>query len=224
MPRQMLFLRVGVDRGCGGTLAPRFEDGSFEYVPIPESKAVALHRGVTYNEIPARSGGTLQQWVRQDGFAHYDPEFESFTYGEPNNPKRLQLLRLQPGDFLVFYAGFQGAGISAGTCFVIGYFCVKTVHEVRHVETWPPACLAHLHRNAHFRRLNPESTLVVVEGSQSRSRLLEKLKPLSNANQMVLPDVEYKIGFGGSVKRAIGRWVPMTHFDVAEAWLLESEL
>ncbi|WP_167355466.1 Nmad3 family putative nucleotide modification protein [Cupriavidus alkaliphilus] len=219
----MLFLRVGVDRGCGGCLAPQFEDGSFEYVPIPESKAVSLNRGVSYSEIPARSGGTLLRWVRQDGLAHYDPEFESFTYGEPNNPKRLQLLRLQPGDYLVFYAGFHGATISAGTCFVIGYFCVKMVHEVRHEDTWPPAHLVHLHRNAHFRRSSPESSLVVVEGDQSRSRLLGKLKPLSDPNQMVLPDVEDKIGFGGSVKRAIGRWVPRTHYGSAEAWLLMNE-
>jgi len=201
-------------------LAPGFEDGSFEYVPIPESKAVSMNRGVTYGGIPARSGGTLQRWVKKDGLAHYDPEFESFTYGEPNNPKRSQLLRLQSGDYLVFYAGFQGSAISAGTCFVIGYFCVETVHEVRHEGAWPPTYLTHLHRNAHFRRSTPEPSLVVVEGQQSRSRLLGKLKPFSDASQMVLPDVEDRIGFGGSVKRAIGRWVPMTHYDAAEAWLL----
>lgn len=225
MPRQMLFLRVGIDRGCGGQLSPRFEDGSFEYVPIPEFKAVASNRGVTYNDIPAKSGGTLLQWVRQNGLAHYDPEFESFTYGEPNNPKRSQLLRLRQGDFLVFYAGFQGPGIAAGTCFVIGYFCVKKAHEVRHAEgeAWPPAYLAHLHQNAHFRRLNPETTLVVVEGDFLQSRFFDQLKPFSDSDQRVLPGVEGAIGFGGSVMRAIGRWVPSTHIATAEEWLLKSE-
>ena len=29
-------LRVGIDKGFGGCPAPIFEDGTFEYVPIPE--------------------------------------------------------------------------------------------------------------------------------------------------------------------------------------------
>lgn len=32
MPKQALFLRVGIDRRWGGRLSPRFEDGSFEWV------------------------------------------------------------------------------------------------------------------------------------------------------------------------------------------------
>jgi hypothetical protein len=35
--RKILLLRVGIDMGCGGTLGPIFQDGTFEYVPIPES-------------------------------------------------------------------------------------------------------------------------------------------------------------------------------------------
>lgn len=31
-----MLLRVGIDTGYGGTLGPIFEDGSFEFVPIPE--------------------------------------------------------------------------------------------------------------------------------------------------------------------------------------------
>lgn len=31
---KILFLLVGIDRGCGGTLSPRFSDGTFEYVPV----------------------------------------------------------------------------------------------------------------------------------------------------------------------------------------------
>src|SRR5207237_1564496 len=35
--RKALLLRVGIDRGAGGILAPIFPDGSFEYVPPPET-------------------------------------------------------------------------------------------------------------------------------------------------------------------------------------------
>ena len=37
---------------------------------------------------------------------HVDPEFETFTYGDPTVPKR-SLRDLRPGDLLVFYCGLQ---------------------------------------------------------------------------------------------------------------------
>jgi hypothetical protein len=43
-----LLLRVGIDKGCGGTLAPILDDGSFEFVPIPES--VPAPGASTYND------------------------------------------------------------------------------------------------------------------------------------------------------------------------------
>lgn len=217
--KKILFLRVGIDRGCGGTLSPRFSNGTFEYVPIPEFAEIIANRGVAYTDIFAKSGGTLDQFSGSNGYTHYDPEFESFTYGDPNEPKRSQLLRLCEGDHLIFYSGFRGVGISAGTCFVIGYFQVKMVHAVPTDGNWPPDTLQHLHSNAHFRRSKPERTLVVVEGDPKKSELFTFTKPLSDEKQFVLPHVVDVIGFGGSVKRAIGRWVPETHHDSTLNWL-----
>lgn len=216
---KILFLRVGIDRGCGGTLSPRFAEGTFEYVPIPESCELLPGRGVAYSDLAARHGGTMDQYAGAVGYTHYDPEFETFTYGEPSEPKRSQLLRLLPGDLLVFYSGFQGTDIAKGTCFVIGYLCVRRIHKGPFNGPWPPESLVHLHRNAHFRRKNPEPTLVVVEGEPARSKLLKVALPLSDGKQNVLPDVEDVIGFGGSVMRAVGRWVPETHQETAHAWL-----
>jgi len=219
MSVKILFLRVGIDRGCGGTLSPRFSDGTFEYVPIPESSELLAGRGVTYSELPARHGGTLNKYSGSTGYTHYDPEFETFTYGEPSEPKRSQLLRLTPGDHLVFYSGFQGPDIAKGTCFVIGYLSVRAIHRAPMNESWPPVSLEHLHRNAHFRRKNPEATLVVVEGDPSGSRLFTIARQLSDGNQKVLSNLKDVIGFDGSVMRAIGRWVPETHHEKALRWL-----
>lgn len=216
---KILFLRVGIDRGCGGTLSPRFSDGTFEYVPIPESCELLEGKGVTYPSLIARYGGTLDQYSGSTGYTHYDPEFETFTYGEPNKPKRSQLLRLNSGDLLAFYSGFQGPDIAKGTCFVIGYLSVRAVHRAPTNESWPPSSLAHLHRNAHFRRKNPEPTLVVVEGDPSVSRLFTIAPRLSDDNQRVLPELEDVVGFSGSVMRAIGRWVPDSHIIKAQNWL-----
>lgn len=216
---KILFLRVGIDRGCGGTLSPRFADGTFEYVPIPESAEILEGKGVSYSDLLGKHGGTLDRYSGSTGYTHYDPEFETFTYGEPSEPKRSQLLRMSQGDLLVFYAGFQGPDVATGTCFVIGYFSVRAIHHAPVTEGWPPASLSHLHRNAHFRRKNPEATLVVVEGDPSKSRLLGRVLPLSDANQKILSELEGVIGFGGSVKRAVGRWVPETHHETAARWL-----
>ena len=216
---KILFLRVGIDRGCGGTLSPRFLDGTFEYVPIPESKDILEGKGIAYNHLPARSGGTLEKFSGSGGYTHYDPEFETCTYGEPSEPKRSQLLRLTKGDLLVFYAGFQGSGIAKGTCFVIGHFRVQKVHLTPMNEGWPPKSLKHLHRNAHFRRRNPEISLVVVEGDPSGSCLLTVAKQLSDNEQKVLPQLVNILGFSGSVMRAIGRWVPETHHGNTLEWL-----
>lgn len=42
-----MLLRVGIDKGCGGVLAPIFEDGSFEYIPIPESDPETRKKGLS---------------------------------------------------------------------------------------------------------------------------------------------------------------------------------
>jgi hypothetical protein len=200
-------------------LSPRFEDGTFEYVPIPEFKEVCKDRGLTYSDVPARYCTSLEQYAGSNRYTHYDPEFETFTYGEPSEPKRSQLLRLHEDDHLVFYSGFLGTGIAKGTCFVIGHFQVRHVHAVQMQDSWPPAALAHLHRNAHFRRKNPEKTLVIVEGKAPGSRLLTQAKPFSDSSQKVLPELVEVLGFGGSVMRAVGRWVPETHEKKALEWL-----
>ena len=216
---KILFLRVGIDRGCGGTLSPRFADGTFEYVPIPESAELLEGRGITYLGLPGRHGGSLDKYSGSAGFTHHDPEFATFTYGEPSEPKRSQLLRLSAGDHLIFYSGFQGPNIAKGTCFVIGYLAVRAIHRAPMNESWPPSSLAHLHQNAHFRRRNPESSLVVVEGDHSSSQLLNVARQLSDEKQMVLPSLVDVIGFGGSVMRAIGRWVPESHSGKTLEWL-----
>lgn len=213
---QILFLRVGIDRGCGGRLSPIEADRSFEYVPIPEGAPV--HNALRYGDIPSRRGSTLAQVIGLDAPAHYDPEFVTYSYGEPSHPKRSQLLTLNRGDYLVFYAGFQGDGITTGTCCVIGYFVVHAIHAMSPELPWPPAISSHLN-NAHFRRVQREDKLVVVEGNKESSKLLERAIPISDGIQQIVPSVADTVGFSGSVKRAIGRWVPATHVGATISWI-----
>jgi hypothetical protein len=79
---KILFLRMGVDLGCGGILGPIFPDGTFEHVPIPESPQSVSTRSIFSRDLPARygQGGTLAQYIPKryrNAAAHYDPEFKT---------------------------------------------------------------------------------------------------------------------------------------------------
>ena len=110
MSKQVVLLRVGIDSGCGGIQGPLFEDGLFDFVCIPDNKGVSVH---TYGNMIGRGGKSLAGYfaeprrkVMAEHHVHVDPEWETFTYGDPTPPKR-SLRNLKPGDFLVFYCGLQ---------------------------------------------------------------------------------------------------------------------
>lgn len=91
-----MLLRVGIDTGSGGgTLGPIFKDGSFEYIPIPEG--YLSEEDKTYGNTIGRKGFPLSTYVSKilkDVGMHFDPEFKTYTYGDPTS-KRSSLLRLQ---------------------------------------------------------------------------------------------------------------------------------
>jgi len=131
-----MLLRVGIDTGCGGCLSPIFDDGSFEYIPIPEGCATSENR--TYLDLPGRSYKKLSDFVPKklhNSKPHFDPEFETFTYGDPTTNKRRQLLRLNSGDLLIFYAGlYSTVKIDIPRLFIIGYFVVDKVYDFEEIQ------------------------------------------------------------------------------------------
>lgn len=221
----ILLLRVGIDLGCGGTLGPIFPDDTFEYVPIPENPQYVSPRSVYYRDLPARRGGTLAQYVPgryREAAAHYDPEFETFTYGDPTRNKRAQLLRLDDGDLLIFYAGLRPVGSRAASrLYIIGYFTVASVDGIDPTNPWPPTNASHLLGNAHLRRDRPDHELVVVCGHARTSKLLDQAVVISDEAQRATPETEKRLGIRGSLKRAIGRWVPSEHIADAVDWIVQ---
>src|SRR5436305_969078 len=110
MASNVVLLRVGIDAGCGGIQGPLFKDGSFDFVCIPDNKRVSVH---TYGNMVGRDGKPLAGYFaesRREMMAgqhvHVDPEFETYTYGDPTPPKR-SLRSLRRGDYLVHYCGLQ---------------------------------------------------------------------------------------------------------------------
>src|SRR5438552_18979335 len=97
----VVLLRVGIDTAEGGFNSPLLADGTFEFIPIPDNKHRVDPR--TYGNTIGRHGRGLVEYFpprvrsRMANFPmHVDPEFESFTYGDPTLPKK-SLARLRPG-------------------------------------------------------------------------------------------------------------------------------
>ena len=104
-------LRIGVDTGSGGINGPLFQDGSFDYIPIPDNYGIDER---TYGNTTNLKERKLVEYfpksrrnVMANKSIHFDPEFTTYTYGDPTPPKA-GLRHLEEGDMLIFYCGLKG--------------------------------------------------------------------------------------------------------------------
>ncbi|MHB0960117.1 MAG: Nmad3 family putative nucleotide modification protein [Pirellulaceae bacterium] len=231
MTRAVL-LRVGIDSGSGGIQGPLFKDGSFEYICIPDKKGVSFHKygtcigknGLPHSQYfpPGKRENVAQQHV------HLDPEFETFTYGDPTAPKR-SLRNLEKGDYLIFYAGLQNWDEKTGwvngeppALYIIGYFVVEMAGMA---GVFSNATLqANFGQNFHVRYPSvfklQRDDLVLVKGGRG-SRFLHRPNKISTMSEdragkplkVLSPEIRKIFGnFGGhvSIQRSPPRWVETT--------------
>lgn len=228
----VVLLRVGIDSGCGGIQGPLFDDGSFEFIWMPD-RTQADSR--TYgNTIGQRSGKALIEFfplrlrAAMAGQAiHVDPEFETYSYGDPTTPKA-GLRRLKAGDLLVFYAGLRGSDHQCRPAlYLVGYFEVSLAgraddlgDEVVRLEF---AANFHVRHPAVYER--DKGRLLLIKGGPG-SRLLGKARAISSVGEdrngvplkVLSPDLRGVFGdFGGlnSIQRSAPRWVSPSHVSVA---------
>jgi len=206
-----LLLRVAMDSGSGGGHSPLFKNGRFEYIPIPENKQSIESR--RYETIPARWGGTLADYASHlaGDRPHFDPEFATYTYGDPNPKKRAQLRQLEEGDLLVFYAGLEDQEIGEARLYAIGFFTLDRTFDLEPMSEEERAeVLQRFPRNAHVKReeVTPESPRsgshypVIVKGKPEQSGLFDWPRPLAGRDQKTLRSFEKLTGFSGSLTRA----------------------
>ncbi len=234
MPDQprVVLLRVGVDSGEGGIQGPLLENGAFDFVPIPDTWN--RHNIVLYGNTQGRHGRNLcEYWPgkRKESYRthpiHFDPEFKTFTYGDPTRPKQ-SLRFLRRGDLLVFYAGLQPWSPKRGfygdpQLYIIGYFVVKyagrigdifAIHTRRSVEADFRNC-HHVALDSNYRK---RERLILVKGARE-SRLLGKATLLSeyskdrNGKRIKVLRGVLKHRFGklsarNYLQRSPPRWVP----------------
>lgn len=220
---KIAMLRIGIDSGAGGIQGPLFQDGSFDYIPIPDGLGIDER---TYGDTTSLKQRKLVEYFPEsrrvamaDRSIHFDPEFATFTYGDPTPPKA-GLRRLEKGDMLIFYCGLEGWDFkSEPALYLMGYFEVLAAgrpdalgdHETRRLF----AKNFHVRHQQVFERQKAE--LVLIKGSE-RSRLLKKavcisvmgrnrtgqpLKVLSPGMQKIFGTFNGRLSF----QRSPTRWV-----------------
>jgi hypothetical protein len=243
--RNCVLLRVGIDAGCGGIQGPLFDDGTFDFICIPDRKRVSVH---TYGNMVGRNGDPVVRYftkARRKSMAaqtvHVDPEWDTFTYGDPTPPKR-SLRHLQPGDFLVFYCGLQEWDTERGwnrhrqpALYLAGYFEVALAGLAR--DLGKNVLKGQFGKNFHvcypsiFEQQKDE--FVLVKGGPG-SRLFNKAHRISTEGKdrsgkplkVLSPAMQKVFGTFGShisIQRSPPRWVEPGFVDRAISFLKELE-
>ncbi|WP_267644135.1 hypothetical protein [Haloarchaeobius amylolyticus] len=151
----VVLIGVGADQSNSSPYPQIYDDGSFEYVPIPE--AYPSSETNTFGTISRKSEvGHLQKTTRsEDTLAdvldeikpreskgdtirgadinshqiHWDPNFSKFTYGEVKTANKNQIRQLDPeqNDVLAFYTGLATPDSGTPHRYIIGYFTVNDI-------------------------------------------------------------------------------------------------
>lgn len=216
-------VRIGIDTGSGGIHGPLFQDDTFEYIPIPDGFGIDER---TYGNTTGSYDKKLVDYFpekRKPKIAnqsiHFDPEFSTFTYGDPTSPKA-GLRHLVKGDMLIFYCGLEGWDFkSRPALYLMGYFEVLIAgrasdFSATELETQFNENYHVMHRDIYERQ---KRELVLVKGSD-KSLFLKKavciseigsdksgrpLKVLSLEMQKIFGGFDGKISF----QRSPTRWV-----------------
>ena len=222
-----MLLRVGIDKSSDGVLAPIFQDGSFEYIPLSEKDETSTENR-TYTDLTGEKGKPLSDYLPTrvaNRKVHLDPEFNTFTYGDVGR-KADYLLKLNPGDILVFYAGLTPYMESEypEALYIIGYFTVgeiidfhkitgshrtnnphkSSLNEINRIQ-------GHYPNNSHPKRASDIHEMVLVVGDPEQSKILEKailisqkkLNKIGRLYHAVSPQMEELLGINGSIQRSI---------------------
>jgi hypothetical protein len=235
--RKAVLLRVGIDSGCGGIQSPLFDDGSFEFICIPDSKRVSVHK---YGTLVGKNGRphsdyfpARKQELASEQHIHLDPEFETFTYGDPTIPKS-SLQKLDRGDYLIFYCGLQEWDEDSGwradvppALYIAGYFVVEKAGLA--TEFSKTTLKSEFGQNFHVRYpavfKKQREELVLVKGGPD-SRLLTKAHQISAVGKdragkplkVLSPKIQKVFGtFDGkvSIQRSPPRWVDPAYVEKA---------
>lgn len=241
---EVVLLRVGIDssQNTGGIHGPLLdEDGRFEFIPIAEYEHNVGER--TYGNTLGRWGNPFVKYFpqrRRDRMRHvpmhFDPEFESYTYGRTSAKGTLG--KLGRGDMLIFYCGLEGCGDfqSEPALYLMGYFEVETAGPAIDFEGHGLCTLFGqnfhvMHQTIYDRERNK---LVLVKGyppdsNGGGSRLLRRAVRISATGSICRGNLSDKMqnifgNFGGKTCFWRGlHWVDKGHVEQAAEYMRRLE-
>lgn len=194
-------VNVGANTNAPGVRGPVYPDGSFEFVPIPETEPTD-EPPPTYADLDLRV--ELPADVL-DTPVHLDPEFcgypacERYTYGDPWPAKAAPLLELSAGDYALFYATLSPRGTAADHpawvapgwgAYLIGEFRLArdpVPGDAYADRLLTPDTLEAFSNNAHVRRSEFDAAVLLLGGSDSG--LYDRPVPLSGATGAEAGDI-----------------------------------
>ena len=180
-------INIGANTNEPGFRGPVRPDGTFEYIPIPESEPAA--DPPTYGDLAAHLTTEIPTELH-DQPVHLDPEFpgypccERYTYGDEHGVKAGPLSELQAGEYVLFYATLTVKGEAGWLPPEWGAFCIGHFRLAQDALTGEAyANLAERERapfanNAHVRR-EPTDARVFLLGDPDGSKLYDRAVPLS---------------------------------------------
>ncbi len=161
-------------------LGPLYRDQSFKYIPLPEGSPSA--RSSTYKELG------FDKWLPSDWslkYAHYDPEFTTYTWGDRTGIRTYWARQLIPGDFVFFISSLQhkfGIRPLWSYC-IIGYFHLSHL-PMKITYPIPPRIARRFPNNAHFtRRGRNGESFILFQGNKKNSRLLNRAVVFSQGSK-----------------------------------------
>jgi len=158
----MALVNVGANSSHRSLRSPIFEDNTFEFVPIPDPILDLTNHeyGIRYSDLRACNGVAFEQFVPHQflrQFAHLDPDFEEFTYGDypDHSPRASNLRKLGRGDYLMFFSRLvpwiDGRFSGWGSFYLIGFFEIGEIFT--NISSEPEkASLEQIGKNAHIIR------------------------------------------------------------------------
>jgi hypothetical protein len=184
---QAVAINIGANTNEPGFRGPIRPDGSFEYIPIPESQPTA-EPVPTYGDLAPHLDTQIPDQLTETP-VHLDPEFleyphcEQYTYGDEHGVKAGPLSELAAGDLLLFYATLT-VEESAGWlppewgAFLIGEFVLAEPPLTPTEQPLTEEQQTRFKTNAHRKRETPDAQ-VLLRGEPAQSRLYEQAAPLS---------------------------------------------
>ncbi|MFD1513746.1 hypothetical protein [Halomarina rubra] len=191
-------INVAANTNQPGFRGPIHPDGTFEYIPIPETKP-------TRDSVPTYADLDVETDVSDvaETPLHFDPEFpeaggERYTYGDEHGVKARPLSELRADDWLFFYATLSQRGDPAwwqsprwGAYLVGGMCLARDAVTGEQYRAMDDAEREPFRTNAHVRRETFDAEVLIL-GDEGRSRLFERVVPLSgqeagiDANRLVV--------------------------------------